>query len=108
MADIFIRPSLAEGLGISFLEAMAAGTPIIATPVGGIVDFLRDGETGLFCEVRNPKSIAEKVKMYLENKELSETIKINAKELIIKNYNWDLITKKMEAIFNKIACHCEE
>ncbi len=102
MADIFIRPSLSEGLGISFLEAMAAGLPIIATPVGGIVDFLFDGKTGLFCEVRNPKSIAEKVKIYLENKELHETIKRNAEELIRKNYNWDLITKKMAAIFNKI------
>jgi glycosyltransferase involved in cell wall biosynthesis len=102
ISDIFIRPSLAEGLGISFLEAMAAGLPIIATPVGGIVDFLTDGVTGLFCEVRNPKSIAEKIKVYLENKELTETIKINAKELIIKNYNWDLIAKKMEEILHSV------
>jgi glycosyltransferase involved in cell wall biosynthesis len=70
---------------------MAAGTPVIATPVGGIVDFLYDGQTGLFCEVSNPKSIAAKVKELLNNKELAETIKINAKELIIKNYNWDFL-----------------
>ena len=38
----------------------------------------------------------------LEDKELYETIKINAKELLIKNYNWDLIAKKMEDIFNNI------
>jgi len=113
VADIFIRPSLSEGLGISFLEAMAAGLPVIATPVGGIVDFLRDlsagsGQaTGLFCKVNNPESIAEKVKIYLGNKELTEKIKINAKEMVIKNYNWDLIAKKMEGIFNKVTCHCE-
>ena len=41
-ADIFVRPSLSEGQGISFIEAMAAGLPVIATPVGGIVDFLLD------------------------------------------------------------------
>ncbi|MFH0955624.1 MAG: glycosyltransferase family 4 protein [Candidatus Falkowbacteria bacterium] len=102
ISDIFIRPSLAEGLGISFLEAMAAGVPVIATPVGGIVDFLRDGQTGLFCEVRNPKSIAQKAKIYLENKELTETIKINARELVIKNYDWDLIAEKMKSIFNSV------
>src|SRR3989344_8006628 len=43
-ADIFIRPSLSEGQGISFIEAMAAGLPVIATPVGGIPDFLKDAE----------------------------------------------------------------
>ncbi|MEK7138856.1 MAG: glycosyltransferase family 4 protein, partial [Patescibacteria group bacterium] len=50
-ADIFVRPSLSEGLGTAFLEAMAAGVPIIGTSVGGISDFLKDGETGLFCRV---------------------------------------------------------
>ena len=39
-ADVFVRPSLSEGMGSSFIEAMAAGLPVIATPVGGIPDFL--------------------------------------------------------------------
>ena len=49
IADVFVRPSRSEGLGISFLEAMACGVPIIATKVGGIPDFLEDRKTGLFC-----------------------------------------------------------
>lgn len=102
IADIFVRPSLSEGQGISFLEAMASGVPIVATPVGGIIDFLIDGETGLFCKVRNPESIAEKIKIYLKNKELTDKIKINARELVIKNYDWDLIAKRMEKIFEKV------
>jgi len=105
IADVFVRPSLSEGQGISFLEAMAAGVPIIATPVGGIVDFLKDGETGLFCKVNNPKSIALKAGELLNNKELAEKIKINAKNMVEKNYDWDLIAKKMESIFNKIVCN---
>lgn len=48
VSDIFIRPSISEGLGNSFLEAMAIGIPVIGTPVGGIPDFLTDGETGIF------------------------------------------------------------
>lgn len=101
-ADIFIRPSLSEGMGNSFIEAMAAGIPVIATSVGGIPDFLHDGETGLFCEVNNPRSIAGKVKIYLENNELRKKIIKNAREMVIKNYDWNLIAEKMRNIFNKL------
>jgi len=102
VSDVFVRPSLSEGQGIAFLEAMAAGVPVIATSVGGIVDFLKDGETGLFCQVDNPHSIAEKIRQYLDNKELSKKIIFNAKNLVVKNYNWDLIAVKMRNIFNNI------
>lgn len=100
---IFIRPSLSEGMGISFLEAMAMGVPVIATPVGGIPDFLEEGETGLFCNVRDPESIAEKVKIYFENADLREKIKANAKEMVEKKYDWNLIADKMKNIFNKLC-----
>jgi glycosyltransferase involved in cell wall biosynthesis len=102
ISDIFVRPSLSEGLGSSFLEAMAAGIPIIATKVGGIPDFLEDGETGLFCEVKNPKSIAEKSKILLENGELRQKIVKTAQEMVEKNYDWDLIAEKMKNIFDKL------
>ena len=109
MSDIFIRPSLSEGLGNSFLEAMAAGIPVIGTSVGGIPDFLFDPETdhgklptGLFCEVRNPQSIAKKVKTLLENNELRQKIVANAKNLVNENYDWSLIASKMQTIFDKL------
>lgn len=95
-SDIFVRPSRSEGMGNSFIEAMAAEVPVIATPVGGIPDFLKDGETGLFCEVNNPKSIAEKVMEYINNPELKSQIVKNAKEMVIKKYDWDLIAKEMK------------
>ena len=100
-ADIFVRPSLSEGMGISFIEAMVAGLPVITTPVGGIVDFLRDGETGLFCEVRNPESIAVQVKKLMDNDKLRENIVKNARKMVEEKYDWDLIAKRMkEKIFD--------
>jgi glycosyltransferase involved in cell wall biosynthesis len=98
IADIFIRPSLSEGLGNSFLEAMSAGLPIIGTPVGGILDFLVDRETGLFCEVANPKSIVEKVTALMTDIELRNKIIKNGKELVQKNYRWEMVAKKMKII----------
>lgn len=98
IADIFIRTSLSEGLGNSFLEAMSAGLPIIGTPVGGILDFLVDRETGLFCEVANPKSIADKVTTLMTDIELRNKIIKNGKELVQKNYRWEMVAKKMKII----------
>ncbi len=100
-ADIFIRPSLSEGMGNSFIEAMAAGLPVIATPVGGIVDFLKDGETGLFCKVKNPRSIAEQVLKLINNSELKTKLVENAGCMVREKYEWDLVAKDMkERVFN--------
>lgn len=95
-SDIFIRPALSEGFGNSFIEAMASGIPVIATPVGGIVDFLRDGETGIFCEVNNPKSIAQKVEKLIKDKESRDYIVNNALDMVKKKYDWNIIANDMK------------
>ena len=102
-ADLFVRPSLSEGMGNSFIEAMAAGLPVIATPVGGIPDFLKDGETGLFCEVKNPESIARQVKRLMEDDVLRNKIVENAKKMVEEKYDWDLIADEMKTrVFDKV------
>ncbi len=103
ISDVFIRPSLSEGLGNAFLESMALGVPVIATKVGGIPDFLTDGETGLFCEVSNPSSIAMAVEKYYKDAELYKKIQINGQKLVRDNYNWDTIALKMKKIFIKMV-----
>jgi glycosyltransferase involved in cell wall biosynthesis len=109
-SDIFIRPSLSEGMGNSFIEAMAAGIPVIATPVGGIPDFLKDpatnpeNPTGLFCEVNNPQSIAKKVHMILDNQEIKNKLATNARAFIEGKYEWDTIAQDMnQKVFSKIS-----
>lgn len=98
-SDIFVRPSRSEGFGNSFIEAMAAGIPVIATPVGGIVDFLKDGETGLFCEVGNPRSIAQKVEKLIRDKESRDYIVKNARMMVEEKYDWGLIAGQMKSVF---------
>ena len=102
-SDIFIRPSHSEGLGNSFLEAMAAGIPVIATPVGGIPDFLKDGETGLFCEVDNPRSIAQKVEKLLKDKESREYIVRNGRKMVEEKYQWGAIAERMKKVFDSVS-----
>ncbi len=102
MADIFIRPSLSEGFGNSFVEAMAVNTPIIGTEVGGIPDFLKEGETGLFCKVKDNISIAQAIEIYVCDKGLYERIQKKGRELVLEKYSWDIIVKKMKKVFNKL------
>jgi glycosyltransferase involved in cell wall biosynthesis len=101
ISDIFIRPSLSEGFGNSFIEAMAAGLPVIATPVGGIVDFLKNKETGIFCEVSNPEDIARKVEVFIHDVNLRNEIVDNAMHMVLDHYDWKLVSKDMkEKVFD--------
>lgn len=102
VSDIFCRPSLSEGLGNSFLEAMAFGIPIIGTPVGGIVDFLKEGETGLFCKPGKPYTIAQAVEKYDKDRELYSRISHQARELVYQRYDWDKIGSAMGDIFSQV------
>jgi glycosyltransferase involved in cell wall biosynthesis len=102
-SHIFVRPSLSEGMGNSFIEAMAAGLPVIATPVGGIPDFLVDPDksperhpTGLFVPPRSPKDIAKAVERLMKNDRLRETLVVNGKRLAKDKYDWNLIAEEMK------------
>ena len=96
-SDIFIRPSLSEGLGNSFLEAMTARIPVIATPVGGIPDFLQNGVTGVFCEPKNPQSIVEAV-VSLSDKNLSDSVVSNAFLMVKEKYDWNVIAQEIRKV----------
>lgn len=107
-ADIFVRPSLSEGMGNSFIEAMASGLPVIATPVGGIPDFLSDPDkspqrppTGLFVPPKDPKAIARAVERLVKSDRLKEAITTNASRLVREKYDWNLIAEAMRSkVFN--------
>lgn len=60
-ADVFVLPSIAEGMPIAVLEAMAAGLPIVATAVDGVPEVVLDGEVGLLARTREPAEFAERL-----------------------------------------------
>ncbi len=103
-ADIFVRPSLSEGLGNSFLEAMAVGLPVVGTPVGGIPDFLHANETGWLCRVGDPASIAEQVREIIDpaNQEKVERITKQGQELARRDYSWEKVAGEMKKVFSDL------
>ncbi|MFZ3043615.1 MAG: glycosyltransferase [Minisyncoccia bacterium] len=108
--NIFIRPSRSEGMGNSFIEAMAAELPVIATQEGGISDFLFDAKrnpdkptTGWAVDKDSHDQIAEAVKDILAHPEQVARVKAIAKNMVFENYNWDLVAKNMRAVFTDIV-----
>ena len=107
--DIFIRPSRSEGMGNSFVEAMAAELPIIATQEGGIADFLFDAKrnpdkttTGWAVDANSPEQISEAVQDIIMHSEQVAQVKVTARALALEKYDWDLIAKDMQELFDRL------
>jgi glycosyltransferase involved in cell wall biosynthesis len=110
VSDIFIRPSRSEGMGNSFVEAMAADLPVIATQEGGIADFLFDKKrnpdkapTGFAVDKDSPDQIAEAVTYVLGNPEEVRKVIQEAHTLAFEKFDWELIARDMrEKVFKKV------
>jgi glycosyltransferase involved in cell wall biosynthesis len=107
---IFIRPSRSEGMGNSFIEAMAAGLPIVATQAGGIADFLFDEKrnphkpsTGWAVDVDSPEQIALAVKDIMTNPEKVARIRENAFKLVREKYDWNLVARDMHTVLRHVT-----
>ncbi len=101
-SDIFVRPSRSEGLGNAFLEAMAAGIPVIGTPVGGIPDFLKERETGWLAPVEDAEGLAKTIERLLQTpKEEREAVVRRAEALVRTDYAWPALALKMQALMRK-------
>jgi len=100
-ADVFVLPSFREGLPLTLFEAMAAGLPVVASPVNG-VPYEMSSKNGFLVEFGNNKGFADAVIKLLEDKKLSAKIsKNNLKKA--KNYRWDIIAEKTVAIYRSLT-----
>ncbi|MFA5133263.1 MAG: NAD-dependent epimerase/dehydratase family protein [Patescibacteria group bacterium] len=99
--DVSICPSLAEGLGITFIEAQILGVPVIGTKVGGIPDVIEDGKTGLLIEPSSSQAMSRAIIKIFEMDEAARKQMIeNAKESAKTKFNWDNIAIKIDEIYN--------
>ncbi len=107
-ADVFVGPSIVtekgdtEGLGVVFLEAIASGTCVIGTNVGGIPDIIKTNETGILVEEKNPAQLASAIIIMLKNKKLQTKLKKNALNHIKKTYSWEVVAEKFFKLYGTI------
>ncbi len=100
IADIVVLPSVSEGA--LNMEMIASGLPIVATKVGGLPEFIKNGENGFLVEPKNPKDIAEKVLLILGNNQLREKMSKNNREKV-KEYSWENVINELEKVCCKIC-----
>jgi len=103
LAHIFISLSEIEGQGISILEAMACGCLVIASNVGGIKYSIKNNYNGFLVTKRNRNEIENLILEIYENKRDVEKIKLNARNEMEKNFNWDKNFEKILALYKNIT-----
>ncbi|MFC1991162.1 glycosyltransferase family 4 protein [Chloroflexota bacterium] len=99
---LLVLPSYTEGLPNIILEAMACGTPVLATPVGAIPDVIEDGKTGFIMEDNSPDCIASNINRALNHSSL-EQISKNALALVEKKFTFGRVLERYEELLSEFA-----
>jgi glycosyltransferase involved in cell wall biosynthesis len=97
--DVFAFPSLFEGLCLAVIEAQAAGVPVVATPVGGIPENVRDGETGLLVPPRDPVALAGAINELLDDPRRARELAERARPRVFERYSLERMVARTLALY---------
>ena len=103
LCDVFVLPSLQEGLGLTLLEAMSYGRPVIATRVGGIVEFLKQGKTGYLVEVGDLEKLAASISNILTDKEIAKKFGTYNQTYVQEHFSWEKCAKETLALYERLS-----
>jgi D-inositol-3-phosphate glycosyltransferase len=101
-AELVVMPSHYESFGMVALEAMACGTPVIASEVGGLAYLVRDGETGFTIPDQEPDTLCEKIAWLLNNHDLHAAMGRRAMEYA-QDYAWEKIANQIIGVYQELV-----
>jgi len=101
-SDIFVLPSISEGLPVSILEAMAASKPVIVSNIRGIPDLVKDGSNGFLVKPKNPEQLAKKLNYLIEHPKERKRMGIYSRKKVEKKFTWDIVVNKTIAVYNNL------
>jgi D-inositol-3-phosphate glycosyltransferase len=97
-AEVLVMPSFYESFGMVALEAMACGTPVIASQVGGLAFLVKDGVTGFHVPEGDPAALCDKLTLLLSDHDLREQMAGRAAEYA-QGYNWEKIAAQIVDVY---------
>jgi glycosyltransferase involved in cell wall biosynthesis len=106
--DIFVLPSLSEGLSSAILEAMATSLPIVATAVGGIPELVEDGDNGLLVAPADPAALARAIERLADNPEESQRMGLRGRERMEEQFTLErkiLETEQLCSVLLQASAH---
>jgi len=100
--DIFVLPSLWEGLSISLIESMAAGKPVLTTDIAPIREVVNTDKVGILVPPKDSKTLADAIEILLKNKDLAERLGMAARERVFSTFNIKTTIRRYTDIFEDI------
>ena len=98
--DLFVLPSIKEGMPWTVLEAMAAGLPIVAAKVGGVPEMIENGKSGILVEPQNPQELAAAIKKIIADDNLRKFLGDNALIAVKEKFFLAEMLEKTKELFN--------
>ncbi|MCI4321166.1 MAG: glycosyltransferase family 4 protein [Thermoplasmata archaeon] len=102
-ARLFVLPSEYEAFGLVLLEALAQGTPVVASRVGGIPEFLEDGKAGRLVPPNDPTALAAAIGQLWDDEETRLRFGRYGRDVVVPRYSWDRVADELERIFREVA-----
>jgi glycosyltransferase involved in cell wall biosynthesis len=99
--DIFVMPSLQEGLGLSIMEAMLAQVPVIASSVGGIPSLVKNNETGILVKPADAEGLSRAIIDLLRDKEKALRLAHKARELVLRAFSLEAMAENTEKVYQE-------
>lgn len=104
--DLFVLPSLSEGLSLALLEAMAAGLPVVATRVGGNAELVVEGETGILVPSKDVLALSDALCKLLDNRKTRERFGKNAVARVAQQFSARLMAENYKHLYMNILSNC--
>jgi D-inositol-3-phosphate glycosyltransferase len=102
-ADVFVQPSHFEAFGISAIEAMSSGLAVVASSVGGMLDFIVDGENGLLATPRDPSDFARQIRRVLDDGALRARLALAARATVEQGFDEKQLFDRYAALIRDLA-----
>jgi D-inositol-3-phosphate glycosyltransferase len=102
-ADVFVSTPWYEPYGLTPLEAMACGTPVVCSAVGGITFTVDDGRTGFLVPPRRPDVLAERLSLILGDNCLRDELSRNARQRVVDNFTWSTVARRTANVYEELS-----